>query len=206
MALPTEFPLFPLDMVLLPYRRVPLHIFEERYKQMIGECLDGDTEFGLVWGADDDFEDIGCAARIVGVLNRFPDGRMNILIEGTRRFRVIQQYEIHSYLSAFVEDVDDDDEAVDLALENRAKSLYAEALKLSTGWLSPQMPDMDPGEFSYLMAANLTFSLREQQALLENTSPNQRLATASNALEKSLVTMREVKRRTHGNGHLGSSP
>ena len=206
MALPTELPLFPLDMVLLPYRRVPLHIFEERYKQMIGECLDGDTEFGIVCGADDDFEDIGCAARVVGVLNRFSDGRMNILIEGTRRFRVMQQYEIHSYLSAFVEDVEDDDEDVDLALENRAKSLYAEALKLSTGWLSPQMPEMDPGEFSYLLAANLTFSLREQQALLENTSPNQRLATASNALEKSLVTMREVKRRTRGNGHLGSSP
>ena len=206
MALPTELPLFPLDMVLLPYRRVPLHIFEDRYKQMIGECLDDNTEFGLVWGADDDFEDIGCAARIAGVLNRFPDGRMNILIEGTRRFRVIQQYEIHPYLSAFVEDVEDDDEAVDIALENRAKAIYAEAIKLSSGWVSPQMPDVDPSEFSYVLATNLNFSLREQQALLENTSPNQRLATASNALEKSLVTLREVKRRTRGNGHLAALP
>ena len=140
-----ELPLFPLDMVLLPHRRVPLHIFEERYKQMIGECLDNDTEFGLVWGTDDDFNDIGCAARVVGLLNRFPDGRMNILIEGTRRFRVIQQYDIHPYISGFVEDVEDDDEAFDVALGNRAKKLYSEAMKLSSGWISPQIPAMELG-------------------------------------------------------------
>ena len=197
-----ELPLFPLDMVLLPHRRVPLHIFEERYKQMIGECLDNDAEFGLVWGTDDDFNDIGCAARVAGLLNRFPDGRMNILIEGTRRFRIIQQYDIHPYISSFVEDVEDDDEAFDIALGNRAKKLYTEALKLSSGWISPQIPAMEPGVLSYVLAANLSLSLDEQQALLESTSPNERLKTVSNALEKSLVTLREVKRRTRGNGHL----
>ena len=197
-----ELPLFPLDMVLLPHRRVPLHIFEERYKQMIGECLDNDTEFGLVWGTDDDFNDIGCAARVVGLLNRFPDGRMNILIEGTRRFRVIQQHDIHPYISGFVEDVEDDEEALDVALGNRAKKLYSEAMKLSSGWISPQIPAMELGTLSYILASNLTLSLDEQQALLESTSPNERLKTVSNALEKSLVTLREVKRRTRGNGHL----
>ena len=197
-----ELPLFPLDMVLLPHRRVPLHIFEERYKQMIGECLDNDTEFGLVWGTDDDFNDIGCAARVVGLLNRFPDGRMNILIEGTRRFRVVQQYDIRPYISGFVEDVEDDDEAFDIALGNRAKKLYSEAMKLSSGWISPQIPTMELGTLSYILASNLTLSLDEQQALLESTSPNERLKTVSNALEKSLATLREVKRRTRGNGHL----
>ncbi len=197
-----ELPLFPLDMVLLPHRRVPLHIFEERYKQMIGECLDNDTEFGLVWGTDDDFNDIGCAARVVGLLNRFPDGRMNILIEGTRRFRVIQQYDIHPYISGFVEDVEDDDEAFDISLGNRAKKLYSEAMKLSSGWISPQIPALELGALSYILASNLTLSLDEQQALLESTSPNERLKTVSNALEKSLATLREVKRRTRGNGHL----
>ncbi len=197
-----ELPLFPLDMVLLLHRRVPLHIFEERYKQMIGECLDNDTEFGLVWGTDDDFNDIGCAARVVGLLNRFPDGRMNILIEGTRRFRVIQRYDIHPYISGFVEDIDDDDEAFDISLGNRAKKLYSEAMKLSSGWISPQIPTMELGTLSYILASNLTLSLEEQQALLESTSPNERLKTVSNALEKSLATLREVKRRTRGNGHL----
>ena len=197
-----ELPLFPFDMVLLPHRRVPLHIFEERYKQMIGECLDNDTEFGLVWGTDDDFNDIGCAARVVGLLKRFPDGRMNILIEGTRRFRIIQQYDIHPYISGFVEDVEDDDEAFDIALGNRAKKLYSEAMKLSSGWISPSIPALELGTLSYILASNLTLSLDEQQALLESTSPNERLKTVSNALEKSLVTLREVKRRTRGNGHL----
>ncbi len=199
-----ELPLFPLDMVLLPHRRVPLHIFEDRYKQMIGECLDHDTEFGLVWGTDDDFNDIGCSARVVGLLNRFPDGRLNILIEGTQRFRVLQQYDIHPYISGFVEAVEDDD-AFDINLGDRAKKLYAEAMKLSSGWISPQIPDMEPGMLSYVLAANLNLSLDEQQALLESTSPNERLTTVSNALEKSLVTLREVKRRTRGNGHLVQS-
>lgn len=211
MALPTELPLFPLDMVLLPYRRVPLHIFEERYKQLIGECMADDTEFGIVRGADDDFEDIGCAARVIGLINRFSDGRMNILIEGTRRFCVMQQFEIHPYISGFVEDVEDEDEEVDLDLDNRARALYAEALKLASGWHSALIPDVDPEDLAYVLTANLNLvlagkfnlSIDEQQALLESTSSNERLAIMSDSLEHSLATLREVKRRTHGNGHLG---
>ena len=202
MESPSELPLFPLDMVLLPRRRVPLHIFEERYKQMISECIENETEFGLVWGADQDFQEIGCAARVVNLLNQFPDGRMNILIEGTKRFRVIQRQDIHAYISALVEEIDDDNEALDLDLGNRTKHLYAEALKLSLGWISPQMPTEELGALSFSLAANLNMPLEKQQSLLENTSVNKRLEEVSDALEKSLVTLREVKRRTRGNGHL----
>ena len=83
-----RFPLFPLGLVLLPGELVPLHIFEDRYKQMIGECLDEEREFGILWLADDELKEVGCAARITRVLERFDDGRLNILVEGTTPFRL----------------------------------------------------------------------------------------------------------------------
>lgn len=169
---------------------------------MIGECLENENEFGIVRGRDDDFNDIGCAARVVNLLNQFPDGRMNILIEGTTRFRVIQRQDIHAYISGLVEDIGDDDEAFDLDLGNHVQKLYSEALKLSVGWMSPKMPTTELGALSFLLAANLSLPLDQQQAILESTSVNERLKTVSEALEQSLITLREVKHRTRGNGHL----
>src|ERR671923_42182 len=88
-----RFPLFPLDLVLLPQELVPLHIFEERYKLMIGECLDEEREFGILWLSDDGLKEVGCSARITRVLERFDDGRLNILIEGSEPFRLMRRIE-----------------------------------------------------------------------------------------------------------------
>src|SRR5205807_2616900 len=92
-----RFPLFPLGIVLLPTEVVPLHIFEDRYKLMIGRCLDEETEFGIVWLADGGLRDIGCTARVVEVLDRMPDGRMNILVQGERPFRMLERIEDMPY-------------------------------------------------------------------------------------------------------------
>ena len=88
-----DFPLFPLGIVALPSELVPLHIFEERYRTMIGECLDQGTEFGILWLSDDGLRPIGCACEITQVLERMDDGRMNILTRGTRAFRVVERQE-----------------------------------------------------------------------------------------------------------------
>ena len=85
------FPLFPLELVVLPTEMVPLHIFEERYKTMVGECLARDHEFGVVWLSDNGLRHIGCACRIERVLDRDDEGRMNLLTRGTRPFRVIER-------------------------------------------------------------------------------------------------------------------
>ncbi len=79
-------PLFPLDLVLLPGVPLPLHIFEPRYKEMIRECLDQKRPFGIVRAKDESFVNIGCTADIMNVLKTYPDGRMNILVEGQKRF------------------------------------------------------------------------------------------------------------------------
>ena len=78
-----RFPLFPLGLVLLPGEVVPLHIFEDRYKTMIGECLEGESEFGILWMGDDGLQEVGCCARIDELLERTEDGRMNIVVRGT---------------------------------------------------------------------------------------------------------------------------
>ena len=88
MALVRDFPLFPLGLVALPTELVPLHIFEERYKTMIARVLEEEGEFGIVWVADDGLRDIGCACEIAEVLERMPDGRINLVARGTRPFRI----------------------------------------------------------------------------------------------------------------------
>src|SRR3989440_10231938 len=88
-----SFPLFPLELVLLPEEVVPLHIFEERYKLMIGSCLEEDSEFGIIWLADDGLREVGCSARVAQVLERTEDDRMNILVRGERPFRLDRRVE-----------------------------------------------------------------------------------------------------------------
>lgn len=98
-----DFPLFPLGIVALPSEVVPLHIFEERYKTMIGECLERGEEFGIVWLSDDGLKSVGCSCQIDEVLDRTDDGRMNILVRGTRPFRILERQEELPYPAGEVE-------------------------------------------------------------------------------------------------------
>src|SRR5205807_10030429 len=80
-------PLFPLDLVLLPGVPLPLHIFEPRYKEMIKECLEKKSQFGIVRAKEEAFVNTGCTAEVMNVLKTYPDGRMNILVEGQKGLR-----------------------------------------------------------------------------------------------------------------------
>jgi len=197
-----ELPLFPLDMVLLPARKVPLHIFEDRYQQMIRECLEQKSEFGLLWGTDEQFSDVGCVAKVTKLVTEFPDGRMNIMIEGTSRFRLINRQDIHAYISGVVEKIEDDIEPYDIELGNHLKTLYSKTLKLTIGWTTPPPPTEDLSLISYIVASNLSLPLDQQQNLLEDRSVNSRLKIVSDILESALSHLKEIKRRTRGNGHL----
>jgi Lon protease-like protein len=102
-----DFPLFLLPIVLLPSEVVPLHIFEDRYKAMIARCLEDHSEFGIVWLADDGLKEIGCTAQIAEVLERAPDGRMNILVRGKNPFKLLERQENLLYPAGTVELLDD---------------------------------------------------------------------------------------------------
>src|SRR3954453_9508337 len=98
-----SMPLFPLGIVLLPGEVVPLHIFEDRYKLMIGECLDSDGEFGIVWLSDAGLSDVGCSARVTQVLDRLEDGGLNILVAGGRPFRLLRRIDDLPYPAGDIE-------------------------------------------------------------------------------------------------------
>src|SRR4051794_32137103 len=105
-----EFPLFPLGLVALPGELIPLHIFEERYKTMMSQCLEHESEFGIVWLSDDGLRDIGCACAIDRVLEQMEDGRMNLLARGTRPFRVLERQGHLPYPAGVIEFVEDRDD------------------------------------------------------------------------------------------------
>ena len=105
-----DFPIFALDLVALPSEVVPLHIFEDRYRTMMAEALDDDSEFGIVWSGPDGLHDVGCAMEITSVIERLEDGRLNILTAGTRPFRIIELGADLPYPTATVEFLFDADE------------------------------------------------------------------------------------------------
>src|ERR671935_1887103 len=104
----SELGLFPLALVLLPTERVPLHIFEPRYKELIGECLADGTEFGLVLEDENGRRDIGTRAAVIEVLQVFDDGRMNVIVEGRERFRLLELTDGREFLTGEVEPVEDE--------------------------------------------------------------------------------------------------
>ena len=129
----TEIGLFPLGIVLLPTELVPLHIFEERYQELIGECLDEDREFGIVLADDDGLHEVGTRAAVTEVLERFDDGRLNIVVEGRERFRVAELTGGRSFQTAEIEPVEDDDvsEVGDPADAERALALFEQLVELT---------------------------------------------------------------------------
>jgi Lon protease-like protein len=197
-----RFPLFPLGLVLLPGELVPLHIFEERYKQMIGECLDEEREFGILWLAEDELKEIGCAARITRVLERFEDGRMNILAEGTTPFRMERRIGDLAYPAGDVVLLDDEPDTDEAALE-RTRTTYADLVEEVTD--SRPEPETLSGMGAYGMAATVDINPAAKQALLELRSEPARLeqleALFAEALRR-IRTATKVAEQASGNGHL----
>src|SRR5215210_148942 len=201
-----RFPLFPLGLVLLPGEVVPLHIFEERYKLMIGECLEEEREFGIVWLADDALKDIGCAARITQVLERLEDGRLNILVEGTTPFRLERRIGDLPYPAGDIELLEYDP-AVDEDALARARAGYADLVERVT--------DTRPGHEAlealgaYGMAATLDIAPAAKQALLELRSEPARLEQLEGLFTEALKrieTAARVAEQASGNGHLKPNP
>src|SRR4051794_35421514 len=196
-----RFPLFPLDLVLLPHEVVPLHIFEERYKLMIGECLDSDSEFGIVWLSDDGLREIGCSAAVTQVLERFDDGRMNILVTGGRPFRLVRRIEDLPYPAGDVEMRDPGAEG-DGALAAAARERYADLVERVTD----ERPDGDGlAELdAYAMAATIEFENDAKQKLLEIESEDERLRSVAELFRVTVKRLDESERAAEiakTNGH-----
>jgi Lon protease-like protein len=179
-------PLFPLDLVLLPHTNLPLHIFEPRYKEMIGDCLSNGWEFGMLAVADRSVAAIGCTASVTKVFERFPDGRMNILVRGQRRFEISELNDEKSYLRGTPQFFDDDAELPSSELQERSMGLYRhlkELAKIETQEIqdTPQPAD---SQLSYRLIAGVPAELTWQQHLLELRSESKRLALVVDYLQE----------------------
>jgi len=187
----TEIGLFPLPLVLLPTERLPLHIFEERYRELIGECLDSGGEFGLVYADDDGVRDVGTRARVTEVLARLSDGRMDILVEGGDRFRLLELTTGRSFHTGEVTPVEDEtDPATPEAIE-RGMDLF-DRLRELTG-SEVDVPEADVAQLSYVLAARVEFSPSDKLELLRDVSERSRLDRLCDLLEKATATARSVR-------------
>ena len=197
-----SFPLFPLGIVLLPTEIVPLHIFEERYKLMIGECVERETEFGIVWLSDEGLREVGCTARVAEVLDRLEDGRMNILAQGGRPFRLDRKIEDLPYPAGDVELLDDSDEGDEL-LAAEAREAYADLVETVTD-NRPGIDELD-GLTAYGMAATIELGAAPKQALLEERSEDARLKTVGDLFATALQRIEsaeEAQERAKSNGKV----
>jgi Lon protease-like protein len=188
---PLELPLFPLGLVLLPTEVLPLHIFEERYKAMIGHCLDHETEFGVLWLADDGLRDVGCTARVAQVLERMEDGRLNILAQGGQPFRLLRRIDDLPYPAGDVELLDDDGSGPDTPLGEEARERYAELVEHVTDErpAAHQLAELD----AYGMAATIELAPEPKQALLEERSEDARMRTVGDLFAVALQRLEKAE-------------
>jgi Lon protease-like protein len=210
-------PLFPLDVVLLPQELLPLHIFEERYKQMIGECLEaktasaGQQEFGILHLKGEELQTTGCTARIVNVTRKYSDGRMDILTVGSRRFEVLFTNEEKTYLRGGVAFFDDDPECdtPDDAEAERAIGLFRQAIQGLRK--SSEIPVHLPRPYRHLsfrIAGSLPLDVDFKQELLALRNERERLGRMTQLIERLIAHVKlveDARRKAGGNGNVGPS-
>jgi Lon protease-like protein len=200
-----EIGLFPLGIVLLPTERVPLHIFEPRYQELVGECIESDDEFGMLYADEDGVREVGTLARVAEVLERFDDGRKNVVVEGSIRFRVEELTRGRSFMTAEIGPVEDDDGDVDPETASKAAGSFR-ALAALAGAETEELDESSP-QLSFELAAQVELPPDSKQQLLELRTEQERLEAVAELLDDArtaLIATRELGERAKRNGSRAS--
>lgn len=195
-------PIFPLDVVLFPGAPLPLHIFEPRYKEMIGECRANSIPFGVIRPMEEGIEQIGCTADIVAVTNEYPDGRLDLVAEGRDRFEVLELNHERSFLRAEVLLIPDEPSVPAEAEKLRAIEAHREILTLAGA--EQDISAADQATLSFHLAGSLPLDLDFKQKLLAIRSESERIREVAAYLEGILPNLRRAARareKAGGNGH-----
>ncbi len=195
-------PLFPLDVVLLPGAPLPLHIFEPRYKEMIGECRANTTRFGVVRAIEDGIADVGCTAEIVSVTKEYSDGCLDLVAEGRQRFEVLQLDRTRSFLQGEILLVPDETGAA--SAEDKTRAIQAHRQILELAGAVQDLSAVDESSLSFYLAGSLPLDLDFKQKLLAMRSEEQRIHTVTAYLETILPNLRraaKAREKAGGNGH-----
>ena len=198
-----EIGLFPLPIVLVPGERTPLHVFEPRYKELIGECLEQGDDFGLVLSDEDGMRQVGTRASVIEVLERFPDGRLNIVVEGRERFQLVELTDGRAFATAEVDQVDD--EADEPTEDERARCLAAYDRVVAAADTEVDELDRELEEVAFQIAARIDLGPEVKQGLLELRSERERVVRLAPLLEQAaegLAREREIRGRAASNGRV----
>lgn len=189
--------------MLLPQEYIPLHIFEERYKELIEECLDTEGEFVIVYADDEGMRALGTRARVVRVIERYPDGRLDIIVKGGGRARIERRTEGRSFPTAEVSPVGDEiDSGVAPELEG---CLASYRRLLAAAEVDEEQPELEPGSAAYGLAGRVALDVEAKQDLLELTSEKERLIRLTGWFEELAEAMRRrraIRRRAGGDGRV----
>jgi len=198
-----EIGLFPLNLVLVPGEQAPLHVFEPRYRELISECLDFGNDFGLVLEDDEGLREIGTRCNVVEVIDRFPDGRLNIVVEATERFQLLELTDGRAYRTAEIETLPDELETPSEDEVEDVLAAYARVVAAAEAELDDL--DLDADSVAYQIAARIDFGTVVKQGLLELRSERERvvkLAPMLNQAAEAVEREREIRTRAGGNGRV----
>ena len=199
-----ELGLFPLPLVLVPTERIPLHIFEPRYRELISECVENDEEFGLVLATGDGaVHEIGTRAAVAQVVEVLDDGSMNIVVEGRDRFRLLDLTTGRSFTTGVVEPVEDDAEPPLETDVERATEVFRQLAEAADS--DVDFPDPGSPLYDFELAARVDFAVDSKQQLLATTSPRERMRTLIRLLETALEAVRleqTLRERAGRNGKV----
>jgi ATP-dependent Lon protease len=203
-----SLPLFPLNLVLYPGERLPLHIFEERYKDLTQYCLDHDVPFGILRTKDDTLAEVGTTARIREVVTRYEDGRLDIAVKGEERFRLRDLHDEKSYYTGDVVLLEEKASDLDLDLKERAITQHMKLLELAGRTVRPDLYE-GVTSLSYVLARNAALDGDQKQELLELDRETQRIQYLIEHFESLIPRVEEkedVHRRIRSNGHFKDFP
>jgi len=199
-----KIPIFPLDIVLFPAAVLPLHIFEQRYREMVAECIAEKKCFGIVRAHREGLSVIGCTAEIVRELEHYPDGRLDILCHGRQPFEIELLDSSRSFLQAEVELIHHDGVAATRQSRERCAALHFEMLELLGEELSAFPPLDLNGAVSFPLANALPADLNFKQELLGLRSDKERTARLIDFYHATLPKLRTGRAASAAmrNGHV----
>jgi len=201
---PERIPLFPLNVVLLPGAELPLHIFEPRYREMVKNCLEEKSEFGMLLSLPKGVARVGCTAEILDVVKRYADGRFDILAAGRTPFRVVELFPESPLLEGHVDYLEDRESPANPRVQRQLVELFEACHTLIFDDYPKNLEGASPEELSYLVAATLPMDLLWKQQILE-------LRTEADRQDRLVAYLREwaphlqksgaLRQRAGGNGH-----
>ena len=186
-------PLFPLQLVVFPRTRLPLHIFEDRYKEMIGEAIREGSDFGIVPSKENGILNAGCTVIVEKVITTYPDGGSDVITVGQRRFEILFLNEEKPYLRGQVEFFEDEvDEKVPGLFREKALELYRELAATGEARVYAE-PILDDAQLSFQLAQAIS-DLDFQNRLLHTRSERERLELLISYIEQHIPRMRHAAR------------